>query len=74
MCLGEVGRVCAVTDLRVLTVELGGREVIVSGALLDGQPAIGGWVLVHAGFAVGHLTEPEARAALETRHEAEQLR
>jgi hydrogenase expression/formation protein HypC len=67
MCLGEVGRVEYVIDRDSLSIELNGRTAQVSAMLLDAVPAVGEWVLVHAGFALGTLTESEARAALDMR-------
>lgn len=67
MCLGEVGCVRDVTGGDSLCVDFGGRTATVSGMLLDSTPAVGEWVLVHSGFALGQLTEAEAREALDLR-------
>ena len=70
MCLGEVGRVQDTIDRDSLSVELNGRVATVSAMLLDAAPAAGEWVVVHAGFALGTLTDAEARAALDLRRAA----
>jgi hydrogenase expression/formation protein HypC len=70
MCLGEVGCIRDVTDGDSLSVDLGGRTTTISGMLLDSTPAVGEWVLVHSGFALGQLTEAEAREALDLRRAA----
>lgn len=67
MCLGEVGRVREVAGRDSLAVEVAGRTTIVSAMLLDAVPSPGEWVLVHSGFALGRLTEQQAREALDVR-------
>jgi hydrogenase assembly chaperone HypC/HupF len=67
MCLGEVARVRDVTAPGTLAIEIDGRTTTVSGMLLDVLPTTGDWVLVHSGFAIGQLTEAEAREALDIR-------
>lgn len=70
MCLGEVGRVQSVSEHDSLSIELDGRVATVSAMLLDTAPAVGDWVLVHSGFALGTLTAGEARTALDLRRAA----
>jgi hydrogenase expression/formation protein HypC len=70
MCLGEVGRVQAVDRPDAISVDVGGRTRSVSGMLLESTPSIGEWVVVHSGFAIAHLSESEAREALELRQAA----
>jgi hydrogenase maturation factor len=67
VCLGEIGRVHALTGHGSLSVEIGGRIATVSAMTLDAVPVVGAWVLVHSGFVVGQLTEAEAREALDLR-------
>jgi hydrogenase assembly chaperone HypC/HupF len=44
--------------------EVGGVRRTINLGLLDERPAVGGWVLVHMGFALEVMTEEEAREAL----------
>jgi len=62
VCLGIPMKVVATQGDRA-TVELGGvrREV---GIQLIGQPAVGEYVIVHAGFAIEKLDEQEAQETL----------
>ncbi len=73
MCLGEVGRVAAIDDAGSLVVESEKCTSTVSGLLLDATPQIGDWVLIHAGFALGVLTDGEARDVLAIRAQATEL-
>jgi hydrogenase expression/formation protein HypC len=70
MCLGDVARVLDLAGPDSISVAVGERTITVSGMLLDGPPEVGGWVLVHSGFALGRLTDDEAREALEMRKAA----
>lgn len=70
MCLGLPARVIAVLDdARHLAEveEQSGRRRRVSLALLlgDERPRPGDYVLIHAGLAMGRVSEEEARAAAE---------
>lgn len=64
MCLGEVGRVSDVGADGVVSVEVADRLVTVVATLIEPPPRAGDWVLVHSGFALSRLSEPEALAAL----------
>ncbi|MBC7290591.1 MAG: HypC/HybG/HupF family hydrogenase formation chaperone [Actinotalea sp.] len=66
MCLGEVARVVRTLPDRVVETE-GTRRARVSVLTLDGPVEAGDWLLVHSGFALRRLTDPEARAALALR-------
>lgn len=64
MCLGVPGRIEMISDgddplFRVGSVNFGGvvREVNLAGIR---DPAVGDWVIVHAGFALNKLNEDEA--------------
>jgi hydrogenase expression/formation protein HypC len=72
MCLGIPGQVVAVDDAgrALATIDVGGARRSVSLACLVSpeRPAsswIGEWVLVHAGFAMVHVDQAEARRTLE---------
>lgn len=67
MCLGEVGRVRAVSAAGMLLVDARERTVTVSSLLLDRVPEPGEWVLTHAGHALAVLTDTDAADALTVR-------
>ena len=69
MCLGLPGRVVEIgaDGFPCATVDVAGtRRVVHTGALADGPPvAVGDWLLIHVGFALGRLEEDEAARAVE---------
>ena len=67
MCLGEVAEVIAVTAAGSAVVTAGGRARTISLITLDHPVSAGDWVVVHAGFALSHLTTEQAHDALELR-------
>jgi hydrogenase assembly chaperone HypC/HupF len=73
MCLSDVGRVVDVDVVhRAATVDVAGRTIGVSTVTLglDAPPvAVGDWLIVHTGLAVGRLDDDEARAVLAARAE-----
>ncbi len=69
MCLAIPGRVVEIVDEseQLARVDITGVRRTVNIALLDRErPAelIGGWVLVHVGFALSQIDEQEAHATL----------
>ncbi len=67
MCLGIPGRVVEIrADVPDLaTIDVGGAlRQINLGLLDDGDVEVGGWVLVHMGFALSAIDEHEARDAM----------
>jgi hydrogenase expression/formation protein HypC len=62
MCLGVPAKVLEIRDSAAV-VELGGVRREISVMLLD-DVSVGGWVIVHAGFAIEKLSEDEARETL----------
>jgi len=73
MCLSDVGRVVHVdVDRHAVRVEVDTRTVDVSTVALglDAPPlAVGDWLVVHTGLAVGRLDDAEARQILAARAE-----
>jgi len=67
MCLGLVCQTVEVVDGGVALVRAGDRELAASLLTLDGPVAAGDWLMVHAGFALGRLTEQQAEEALAIR-------
>jgi hydrogenase expression/formation protein HypC len=63
MCLGEIGRVRQLTEGRAEVLYRSGSHTV-STMLLEEDPVVGDWLLVHAGFALARLDAAEARAAL----------
>ena len=62
MCLAAAARILSVSGVgveRFGVVEMGGRERSIGLAMVPGADA-GAWVTVHAGYALGLLTEEEA--------------
>ena len=75
MCLAIPAQIVEFVDPeRMLArVDISGLRRVVNVALLSGGPdgiEVGGWVLVHVGFAIAQIDE---REALETRRLLEQL-
>ena len=68
MCLGLVGRVVELDAARpdVAVVDIAGVRRPINIGLLDepGQVAVGGWILVHMGFALQTVSDEEAEQAL----------
>ena len=62
MCLGIPARILE-RNGSAAVVELGGVRREISVMLID-DPAVGEWVIVHAGFAIGKLSEEEAERTL----------
>jgi len=67
MCLAHVGQVAAIGDGETVSVFLGDRMTEACTLTLDEPLHVGDWVTVHSGFALGRLTDEQARAALDVR-------
>jgi hydrogenase expression/formation protein HypC len=63
MCLAVPVRVAARLDDSWVETEVGGVRTRVSVALID-EPAVGDYVIVHAGFAIARLDVAEAEKTL----------
>ena len=75
MCLAIPGQIVEFCDPErfLARVDVSGVRRVINVALLSGGPdgvQVGGWVLVHVGFAIAAIDEQEARA---TRELLEQL-
>jgi hydrogenase expression/formation protein HypC len=67
MCLGIPARVIEPVGPDSWLAEIGGGRREIDLRLLADEPIEpGDWVFVHLGFAMGRLTEDEARESLET--------
>jgi len=64
MCLGIPGRIIELREGAALAtgvVDFGGAQREVCLAYVDGQVAVGDYVVVHVGFAISKIDEEEAR-------------
>ncbi|MBW4641716.1 MAG: HypC/HybG/HupF family hydrogenase formation chaperone [Goleter apudmare HA4340-LM2] len=71
MCLGIPGQIVEITDIKqkLAIVNVGGvkRQVNIACIVDEQHPpeaCIGGWVLVHVGFAMNRINEQEAAETL----------
>ncbi len=70
MCLAVPAQVISHRDDQLAIVDLQGSRMEVSLALLP-ELELGAWVLIHAGYAIQHLDEEEARETWRYLKEAE---
>lgn len=76
MCVGIPGQIVEITDPvnRIARVEVSGQQRTINlGLLAPEEGVVGEWVLVHAGLAVQHLVEAEARETLDLLAELSQI-
>ena len=80
MCLGVPGKIIAVGEAihELATVEVSGVQRQVNIALVcegvsEREQLIGGWVLIHVGFALSRLDEREAQETLAALHAMEEV-
>lgn len=64
MCLAVPARVLTLLPDSMAEVDIRGTRISCSMMLLDGEVAIGSWVLVHAGFAIERVDPAEAERTL----------
>jgi len=66
MCLAIPGKIESInTEPRNATVEvMGARRQISLELILDEQPAVGDWVLIHVGFAMSMISTEQAEEQL----------
>jgi hydrogenase expression/formation protein HypC len=63
MCLGIPAKIIKISE-GFATVDIGGIEREVSTILLEDEPLIDEYVLVHVGFAISKLSEVDAEETL----------
>jgi len=63
MCLSVVAKVIKINNSDAV-VELGNVSKEIELGLLEGEVAIGDWVLLHTGFAIAKINEKKARQIL----------
>ena len=76
MCLGIPGRILSMWDeggLASGVVDFGGVRRDVCLAYVQDQVSVGDYVIVHVGFALTKVDEPEARRTFEALREMSQL-
>ena len=64
MCIAVPGRITAIDDLDMATVDFGGTSKVASTDLVP-DVDVGDYVLVHAGFIINKLDEEDALETLE---------
>ncbi len=66
MCLSVPGRVVELLEgnRQLVVVDVAGGRRTVNVAMLEPPPALGDWLVVHAGFALERVDEAEAERAL----------
>ena len=65
MCLGVPAQVVDIHDTARATVSISGVSRMISTDLMIGEElAVGDWVLIHVGFALGKIDEAEATETL----------
>ena len=66
MCLAIPGQIKSIeADTRLAQVEvMGVRRAVSIDLLLDEQPTIGDWVLIHVGFAMSKISAAQAEEQL----------
>ena len=62
MCLAIPGRIVELSDVSdTAVVEVSGvRRRIQLGLVVDEEPVVGDWVLIHVGFALSKISETDA--------------
>ncbi|SKA70977.1 HypC/HybG/HupF family hydrogenase formation chaperone [Desulfobaculum bizertense] len=75
MCLATPCKVTELLDDDLANVQVGDSQTFVkcSLLLLKDKPAIGDYVLVHAGFAISTVEQEEARKTLDLLNEMSEL-
>jgi hydrogenase expression/formation protein HypC len=72
MCLAIPSKVVAIND-KMATIDVSGVRRDISLLLLPEEPAVGDFVLVHAGFAIQKIDREAAEEALKLIEEIEEI-
>lgn len=64
MCVAVPGRILSIDEASMAEVDFGGATRLVSVAFLE-EPAVGEYVIVHAGFALHKVSEEQAMETFE---------
>ena len=65
MCLAVPARVCELRPDNMALVDIQGTQREISLMVLDGEAAVGDYVLIHVGYAIERIDEDEALRTLE---------
>lgn len=65
MCLAVPARVLELRDNQMALVDLNGTQREISLMVLDGDAAVGDFVLIHVGYAIEVIDEDEAQRTLQ---------
>jgi hydrogenase expression/formation protein HypC len=71
MCLAVPAKVLELRDNQMALVDLNGTQREISLMVLDGEAAVGDFVLIHVGYAIEVIDEEEAERTLELFEEIE---
>ncbi len=65
MCLAVPAKVLELRDNQMALVDLSGTQREISLMVLDGDAAVGNYVLIHVGYAIEVIDEDEAQRTLQ---------
>ena len=65
MCLAVPAKVLELRDDQMALVDISGTQREISLMVLDGDVAVGEYVLIHVGYAIEKIDEEEAQRTLE---------
>ncbi len=71
MCLAVPAKVLELRDNQMALVDLNGTQREISLMVLDGEVAVGKYVLIHVGYAIEVIDEEEAQRTLRMFEELE---
>lgn len=71
MCLAVPAKVLELCDNQMALVDLNGTQREISLMVLDGEAAVGDFVLIHVGYAIEVIDEEEAQRTLQLFEEIE---
>ncbi|MBR9976622.1 MAG: HypC/HybG/HupF family hydrogenase formation chaperone [Bacteroidetes bacterium] len=71
MCLAVPAKVLELRDNQMALVDLNGTQREISLMVLDGEAAVGDFVLIHVGYAIEVIDEEEAQRTLQLFEEIE---
>jgi hydrogenase expression/formation protein HypC len=69
MCISTVAQIVAIGAEGTARVDAQGRSYDVSLLALDEVVHVGDWLVIHSGLALHRISDDEARAAEEMRHQ-----
>ena len=64
MCIGFPGKILSINEDNLAVIDISGTRREVSLELLDGEVAVGDYVISHAGYAIHKVDEEQAQENL----------